>query len=53
MRGHLANQVAQDEALEEERKAKKTLLTVAQDEAIAKTPSSFSAAKLNEFLAQH
>ena len=53
VRGHLANQVAQDEALEEERKAKKTLLTVAQDEAIAKTPSSFSAAKLNEFLAQH
>ena len=51
VRGYLARQVEDDEKKDKEpAKSKKTLMTVAQDEAIAKTPASFSAAKLNQYL---
>lgn len=55
IRGYLARQCEDDEKAEKAEtkdapKGKKTLMTVAQDEAIAKTPASFSAAKLNTYL---
>lgn len=49
IRGHLATKVAEDEAPV----SKKTLLTMAQDEAIAKTPRTFSAVNLNKYLGAH
>lgn len=50
IRGHLAKQVQEDE---DKPKSKKKILTVAQDEAIAKTPTAFSAVDLNKYLGAH